>query len=300
MRFLSSAALAVLLASTVTLAPVQSWAQTSAPAAGAPAAAPAQIKPTTVLATVNGQPITERDLAIAYSQLSDAEKQQPQAQVLPQLLNELINAKAIEIAARKQGVDKNPDVKAAMDSAGNTVLQNALLRQDIGPQLTEDKIKAAYQAQYAGKPGEEEIHARHILVKTQAEAQAIIDQLNKGADFATLAKSKSTDPNATDGGDLGWFKKGDMVPSFSNAAFALKPNQFSQTPVQSPYGWHVIQVLGTRTSTPQTYEQVHDALAQSMEQAALRAELVRLRSGVKVVVFDANGKPVTQEAPAAK
>ena len=308
MRFPTSAALAVLLASTVSLA----YAQTAtiqapsgqAPAGQAPAgqtALPAaeQVKPDTVLATVNGQKITERDLAIAYSNLSDTVKQQPQGQVLPQLLTELINEKAIDIAAVKDGIENNPDVRAEMNAASNQVLQNALLRQDIGPLLTEDKIKAAYTAQYANKPGEVEVHAEHILVKTQPEAQAIIDQLNKGADFATLAKAKSTDPNATDGGDLGWFKKGDMVESFSNAAFALKPGQFSQTPVQSPYGWHVIKVLATRVAPPETYEQVHDALAQSMEQDALRAELTKLRSATKVVVFDQNGKPVPQTAPVA-
>jgi len=294
MRFPTSAALAVLLASTVSLAQAQT---TAAPTAAAGQAQ--QVKPDTVLATVNGQKITERDLAIAYSNLPDSAKQQPQAQVLPQLLNELINEKAIDIAATRDGLQNNPDVRAGMDYAADQVLQTALLRQDIGPQLTEDKIKAAYDAQYAGKPGEEEVHAEHILVKTQPEAQAIIDQLNKGADFATLAKSKSTDPNATDGGDLGWFKKGDMVPAFSNAAFALKPGQYSQTPVQSPYGWHVIKVLGTRVAPPQTYEEVHDTLAQSMEQAAVRAELTKLRTNVKVVVFDQNGKPVPQNPPTA-
>jgi peptidyl-prolyl cis-trans isomerase C len=294
MRFPTSAALAVLLASTVSLAQAQTPAGPSTPAA---APAQEQIKPDTVLATVNGEKITERDLAIAYSNLPDSAKQQPQAQVLPQLLNELINEKAIDLAAIRDGLENNPDVRAGMDYAADQVLQTALLRQDIGPQLTEDKIKAAYDAQYAGKPGETEIHAEHILVKTQAEAQAIIDQLNKGADFSALAKAKSTDPNATDGGDLGWFKRGDMVQSFSDAAFALKPGQYSQTPVQSPYGWHVIKVLGTRVAPPQTYEEVHDTLAQSMEQAAVRAELTKLRSSVKVVVFDQNGKPVPQTSP---
>jgi len=293
MRSLSSVALAALLASTVSLARAQTQP---------PAAAPAgqTVKPDAVLASVNGEKITERDLGIAYAGLSDSVKQQPQQQVLPQLLNELINAKALEIEARKENLQKDPDVKAQMDAASGAVLQNALLRKDLAPQLTEDKLKAIYQAQYAGKPGEEEIHAEHILLKSQADAQAVIDQLNKGADFATLAKSKSTDPNASSGGDLGWFKKGDMVQAFSNAAFALKTGQISQTPVQSPYGWHVIKVLGTRTAAPQTYEQIHDTLAQATEQAALRAELTKVREAAKVVVYDQNGKPVPQNAPAKK
>jgi len=293
MRSLSSVALAALLASTASLAYAQS---STAPAAGQ---TQTSAKPDTLLATVNGQKITERDLGIAYAGLSDSVKQQPQAQVLPQLLNELINAKALEIEARKEGLEKDPDVKAAMDAASGAVLQNALLRREISPLLTDDKLKAAYQDQYANKPGEEEIHAQHILLKTQADAQAVIDQLNKGADFATLAKSKSTDPNASTGGDLGWFKKGDMVQAFSDAAFALKPGQISQTPVQSPYGWHVIKVLGTRVAPPQTYEQIHDTMAQKIEQQALRDDLMKARSAVKVVAFDENGKPIPQNPTSA-
>jgi peptidyl-prolyl cis-trans isomerase C len=301
MRSLKSVALALLLASTA-IAHAQTGKTAAAPAATDAKAAEAKLN--TVLATVNGEKITERDLSIAYAGLSDAVKQQPQAQVLPQLLNELINAKALEIEARKEGLDKDVDVKAQMEASANAVLQNALLRKDLAPQLTEDKIKAAYDAQYAGKPGEQEIHAEHILVKTQDQAQSIIDQLNKGADFATLAKANSSDSTAAQGGDLGWFKKGDMVQSFADAAFALKPGEYSKTPVQSPYGWHVIKVLDTRAAAPATLDQVHDQLAQQMEQDALKAELTKLRGAAKVVVFDENGKPVDQNAaaktPAAK
>ncbi len=288
MRPLSSAVLAVLLASTVSIA----HAQTKA----APAAASSQTatKPDTVLATVNGEKITQLDLEIAYSQLSDSAKQQLQTTGFGALLNELINAKAIEIQARAEKLDQDPTTKSEMTAAANTVLQNALLRKDISPLLTEDKIKAAYQAQYAGKAGEEEVHAEHILVKTQAEAQGIIDQLNRGGNFEALAKANSSDQSASTGGDLGWFKKGDMVAAFANAAFALKPGTFSQTPVQSPYGFHVIKVLGTRQSAPQTLDQVHDALAQQMEQAALQAELAKLRGAAKVLVADSKGKLVTE------
>jgi peptidyl-prolyl cis-trans isomerase C len=288
MRSLSSAALALLLASTVSLAHAKS------PQA-APGAAP---KADAVLATVDGQKITMRDLNIAYAGLSENVKQQQQGQVLPQLLDELITAKALEIEARKEGLDKNPIVKAQMETAANTVLQNALLSKDIRPQVSEDKIKAAFDAQYAGKPGEPEIHAEHILVKTQAEAQSLIDQLGKGGNFETLAKANSSDQSAAQGGDLGWFKKGDMVQSFADAAFALKAGEYSKAPVQSPYGWHVIKVLEARVSAPPTLAQVHDQLAQQLEQTALRAEFAQVRSTAKVVRFDENGKPIDSAATA--
>ena len=95
----------------------------------------------------------------------------------------------------------------------------------------------------------EEVHARHILVKTEAEAKSIIDQLNKGADFAALAKKYSTDPAAASGGDLGYFSRDDMVPAFSAAAFALKPGQYTKTPVKTQFGWHVIKVVDRRVET---------------------------------------------------
>jgi len=300
MRFPTSAALAVLLASSVSLAQAQTAA---APAAAAGQAQP-QATPATVIANVGGLKITEQDLAQAYSNLPDSAKSQPQ--VVQQLLQELISEKAILVVARREGLDKTPDVRAAIATASaaaaaaeaDQVLQQEFLRKTIGPLLTEDKIKAAYDAQYAGKSGDVEVHAEHILVKTPQEAQAIIDQLNKGADFATLAKTKSTDSGSgAAGGDLGWFKKGEMVPSFSDAAFAMKPGQVSQKPVQSVYGWHVIKVLDTRVDPVPTYQQVHDSLAQSMQQQAVNAELNTVRASVKIVQYDQNGKP--RPAPAA-
>ncbi len=292
MRLVSSVALAALLASSVSVVHAQ---QAAAPAAAQPAAAQPVVKQDTVLASVDGSKITQLDLEIAFSSLSDSAKQQLQTNGFGPLLDELIKAKALENEARKEKLDQDPQVKAQINVATGTVLQNALLKKDISPLVTDDKLKAIYQDKYASKPGEPEIHAEHILLKTQADAQAVIDQLGKGANFEDLAKSKSTDPNASNGGDLGWFKKGDMVPAFSDAAFALQKGQYSKAPVQSPYGWHVIKVLDTRVSTPQTYEQVHDQLAQAAEQAAINAELTKLVAGSKILVLDTKGKLVTEK-----
>ncbi len=127
--------------------------------------------------------------------------------------------------------------------------------------------------------------ARHILVKTQAQAEDIIKQLNKGADFAKLAVKDSIDPGAKNGGELGWFSQTEMVPAFANAAFALKPGQYTKTPVQTQFGWHVILCEGKRTApTPVLDDTLKQQISQSLADAAIKATIADARSKVKIVV----------------
>jgi peptidyl-prolyl cis-trans isomerase C len=185
-----------------------------------------------------------------------------------------------------------------MTSASDRALQSALIQKEVGPSLDESKIRAKYDAEYAGKPGEEEIHARHILVKTEAEAKDVIAKLKAGADFATLAKEKSTDPAAASGGDLGFFKSGDMLPEFSATAFSLKAGQYSDKPVQTRYGWHVVKVEERRSAPTPAYEAVHDDLRQQMIQDGITKTVVAARGLVKVERFNPDGSPMAP-APAA-
>jgi peptidyl-prolyl cis-trans isomerase C len=177
------------------------------------------------------------------------------------------------------------------------VLQNAVLSREIAPSVTDAALKAKYDAEIANKPGEEEVHARHILVDNEEAAKKIIDELNKGADFATLAKANSKDPAAQNGGDLGFFKKADMVPEFADVAFALKPGQISQTPVKTQFGWHVIKVDETRTAPPPTFDQAKEELRQQIIQAGVRKVLDKARVGLTVVKFNMDGTPMTAATP---
>jgi peptidyl-prolyl cis-trans isomerase C len=162
----------------------------------------------------------------------------------------------------------------------------------VRPQLTEEAIKAKYDADYAGKQGESEVHARHILVPDEATAKKIIAELKKGGDFAALSKQYSKDPAAAaQGGDLGYFKKSDMVPEFAQVAFTLKDNEISPEPVKTQFGWHVIQVLGHRVDKPPTFEEERDKLRQTMAQAAIQKELETARNAVTVVRFNQDGSP---------
>jgi peptidyl-prolyl cis-trans isomerase C len=244
-----------------------------------------------VVATVDGQAIHLSDVSDAAKQLPEEYRNMPRPTLYPLLLDQLIDRKAVAIVARKDGLANDPEVKREMERAEDAALQNALLTRDITPLVTEAAVKAQYEKEYAGKPGEQEVHAAHILVPTEEEAKAVIADLDKGADFAAEAKAHSKDPGAANGGDLGWFKEGDMLPEFSKAAFALKDGQITQDPVKTRYGWHVIKLEGRRTAPPPSFEQARDEIRQTMIQESLRKVLADARGQVKVERFNPDGTP---------
>jgi peptidyl-prolyl cis-trans isomerase C len=271
----------------------------------APAPAPAQTDPDPVLATVNGQPIHLSDVKEATSTLPPQARGMPPQQLYPMLLEQLIDARALLIQAQRTGLDKDPDVQRSMQAAQERALETALLNKVVRPQVSDEAVKARYDQDIAGKTGEVEVHARHILVGDEATAKKIIAELKKGADFAALSKQYSKDPGAAQqGGDLGFFKKTDMVPEFSAVAFSLKDGEVSPTPVKTQFGWHVIQVTEHRTSQPPSFEQERDELRQQMVQAAVQKEVAQVRAAVKVEKFNPDGTPVkatdTAEPPPAK
>jgi peptidyl-prolyl cis-trans isomerase C len=300
-------ALTVAALSTASLATLGVQAALAAQPPKAQPAPPAgkgtQPSPTTVIATVNGSPILMSDVAAAAQQLPPQTVQSMPPQVLMgRLVDMLISRKALLIQAKKQGLDKDPTIAHQMQAAADQVLSTAALQKAVLPKLNEEAVKAQYDKEYAGKPGEEEVHARHILVDSEAKAKDIIDQLNKGAKFEDLAK-KYGDPKdaaTANGGDLGWFKKGDMLPEFSDVAFKLKPNEYTKTPVHTHYGWHVIQLLETRTAQPPTYDQVHDQIKQQLGQQDVQAVLKQARDAAKIQLFNPNGTVMTPTAAPAK
>jgi len=289
-----------LLTTAVTVATLSSAALTGPVWAAGPKPAPTPAPsgtPTasTVVATVNGDPIRMADVAAAAQQIpQQMQGQIPPEKLFPLLIEQLVNGRAVQIQARKQGLDRDPKIAHQMQAAADQVLQSAALQAAVFPLVTEDAIKTQYDKEYAGKPGETEVHARHILVDTQAKAQDIIKQLDAGAKFEDLSKKfgDPKDPSSQQGGDLGFFKKGDMLPEFSNVAFSLKPNEYTKTPVHTRYGWHVIQVLETKVSQPPTYDQVHDEIKQELIRTDAKAFIAQARAQVKVQLFNANGTAV--------
>jgi peptidyl-prolyl cis-trans isomerase C len=271
---------------------------------GGPASA--QTDPDPILAKVNGQAIHMSELKAAAETLPPQARQMPPQQLYPLLLDQLIDAQALLLQAKKTGLDKDPEVERTMQMAADRALESSLLNKVVRPQVTDEAVKARYDQQYAGKTGEEEVHARHILVGDEATAKKIIAELKKGGDFAALSKQYSKDPSAAQqGGDLGFFKKTDMVPEFADAAFALKDKDITPVPVKTQFGYHVIQTLEHRTAAAPPFEQVRDELRQQMVQAAVQKEVAAARGEVTVERFNMDGSPVkatdtAEPPPAAK
>ena len=189
----------------------------------------------------------------------------------------MVDTQVLALEARKKASTRTPPCSAAAGGAGPGAGLR-LLEKEVGPQVTEAAVKARYDKDIAGKPAVQEVHARHILVADEATAKKIIAELKKGGDFAALSKQYSKDPGAAQqGGDLGLFKKGDMVPEFSDAAFALKDKEVDPTPVHTQFGWHVIQMLEHRTAPPPTSSRRSEELRQKMIQEAVQKAVAQAR-----------------------
>jgi peptidyl-prolyl cis-trans isomerase C len=279
------------------LSPVMAQVAPAAPAPAAPAPAAAPADP--IIAKVNDRPIRQSDVKAAAESLPENARGMPPQVLLPMLLDQVIDGQALLIEARKQGLDKDPIVSRQMTDASDRALQSALIGRQVGPGLTEEAVRARYDRDIAGKPGEEEVHARHILVTDEDTAKKIVAELKKGGDFAALAKKYSTDPSgAAQGGDLGFFRQTEMVPEFAAAAFAMKPGEISQVPVHTQFGWHVIKLEERRTAPPPSFEQSHDEIRQKMIQEGVTAVIAKARDGVKIERFNMDGTVAKPPAPA--
>jgi peptidyl-prolyl cis-trans isomerase C len=291
--------LAALALCASSLSPLISWAQTSpAPAAGDAASPAASPSPDTIIAKVGPDTIRYADLQDAMQTLPDQLRQLPPTMIYPMLLDQLVDRDVIVLAAKKEKLQDDPKVAHAIQRATDMALQNALLSREIQPLLSPEAIQARYDKEYAGKQGDEEVRASHILVATEQEAKDIIAQLKNGADFAELAKKTSTDPSAKENsGELGWFKKADMLPEFSDAAFALKPGEITQEPVHTRFGYHVIKLEERRTAPPPTLDEVRDQIRQQIIQEGVAKVLADAKQGVAIQRFNLDGTPIP-DAPA--
>ena len=235
-----------------------------------------------VLATVNGQEITKRELDFATLELAPVLKRIPPSQRDEAVLNAIIDLRLLSNAARADGMEDSDDVKTRLRWLHNRALRDAYVDQKIMQSVSDADLEARYKQVIGDQPPETEARARHILVKTRDEAMALIKQLDDGADFATLAKTHSTGPSGPRGGDLGYFGKGRMVPAFEQAAFALKTGQHTPEPVQTRFGWHVIKVEDLREQPKPAYEAVKEQIRESIAGERLQAHVAELRSKAKI------------------
>ncbi len=241
-------------------------------------ASPASAK---VLATVNGRPITDEDLKIATEDLGPSLPAQLQGKARETyLLDFLIDGALVAQKAQADHLDKTKDFADRVAYYHEKLLMEALLGQVAKAALTDAALKKTYDDAKAAQKPETEIHARHILVATDADAEAVIKRLKAGEDFAKVAKEVSKD-TGSDGGDLGWFTKDKMVAEFAEAAFKLEPGQLS-SPVKSPFGWHVIELEGKREKPFPTFDEVKDQVSRYVVQKAQGELVTELRKGAKI------------------
>ena len=278
MKFGNSIAAAVLIASATLAA--SAFAQTPAPAKKPVAPAPAAA----------ARPASAGDIAVPAEQLDLILKErlaqgQPDTPELRAVLrDELVNRELFMRAAKAKGIDRAPAMKTQMQVASDSILIRAYINEYLTANpVTDDVLKKEYETIKAGL-GDKEYRARHILVEKKDEAENIIKQLQGGAKFEELAKANSKDPGSKDnGGDLDWAVPSNFVKPFSDALIALQKGKYTPTPVQSPFGFHVIQLDDTRDAKAPAYDEVKPQLAQRLQGQVIEKHLAELRvkAGVK-------------------
>jgi len=246
-----------------------------------------------VLAKVNGSEIRQSDVTLAEEELAPSLAQMDPAAKKDNVLSFLIDLKIVAKAAEDKKLENTDDFKKRLAFTRSRLLMDSLLATEGKSATTDDSMKKVYEEASKQITGEQEVHARHILVESEDEAKAVKEELNKGADFAELAKKKSKDPGASDGGDLGFFTKDQMVPEFSAVAFALEPGKVSD-PVKSQFGWHVIKVEEKRSRQAPAFDQVKGQIETYVTRKAQADYVAKLREAAKVERMDKPAEPAAK------
>ncbi len=244
-----------------------------------------------VVAIVGGEELRMSQVVMLHNQLPQQYRQIPLPMLFPQLVNQLVDRKLLADAAAKNGIEENEEYRQRMAFLREALLQETYIANLIETQITEERLKADYEKMIAEMPPVEEVRARHILVKEEEDAKAIIKEIEAGADFAETAKAKSTGPSGPNGGDLNFFKREQMVKPFADAAFAMKPGDVSKQPVKTQFGWHIIKVEERREGTPPSFAESVDELRTKGARQIVTAMLEKLRGSTEVQTFDIEGKP---------
>lgn len=244
-----------------------------------------------VLATVNGLEITEGDLALTMEQFA-TELQGASVDAARQVaLRYLVELKMLVGAAQAAKVDQLDAYTSRLQFLQEQALRETYLTEEITKSITDADLQAAYEAEIADFTPVEEISARHILVETEEEAKAIIADLDGGADFAATASEKSVGPSKVQGGSLGYFGRGQMVPAFEAAAFEMDLGAHSSEPVQTQFGWHIIKLEDKRETQPPALETLRDQLVNTLRRSKYQDKVQELTAAADVVYLDGSLKP---------
>lgn len=248
-----------------------------------------------VVATVNGEEIRRNEVIDAIRRMPQQIQQMPPEILIPAIAERLVDSRLMAARGYAENLQENEEVMARVADAEREIVQGFWIEQAISSRITEEAVAAAYAEMLAANPPAEEISARHILVETEDEGKALIERLKGGEDFVALATEASIGPSGPTGGDLGYFTKDQMVPTFADAAFAMDSGAFSDVPVQSQFGWHVILVEDRRMTPAPGLEEVREQLEGGLADEVFREIVAELREGADIVVFGPNGE--VPEAP---
>ena len=240
-----------------------------------------------VLVRVDGHDITETDVRFAAIEIGPELGKVPPEQQARVLIEYLIENTLMAAAGEKESLGAGASFDARLAYYRNRALRDAFFEKNIGAAADEAVARKFYDDQAAKVPPQEEVHARHILVKTKEEAHQVIELIANGDAFETVAKEKSQDPGSgANGGDLGYFVRGQMVKSFEDAAFALKPGEMTKEPVESQFGFHIIKVEEKRMHQLPPFDQVKARIMSGLLQQKAQEVLGGLRTSAKIEVLD--------------
>ena len=263
----------------------------------APASADAQsvrdrLAKDVVIATVDGQQILSSQIVQAFQQLPRKHRQRGLRAAYGQLLEELINGRLLTIHGRLNNLAGDPEVKTAVKVAEDSIIGRVYLNRLVKQSITEEKLKARYDELAKKTPSLPEVRARHILVSTENEAKEVVKMIKGGQPFAEVAKVHSKDPAAPQGGDLGYFRRSDMVKPFADRAFAMKPGEMTETAVKTEFGWHIIKVEDRRNSSIPPFAQVRRQITRDLGRLLTVEILTSARGAAKIERFTLEGQPL--------
>jgi peptidyl-prolyl cis-trans isomerase C len=236
----------------------------------------------TVVARVGDTEITMGHVVTIREQLPQQYQQLPDDVLFEGIVNQLVDQHLLSLGVTEAELSKRAQLQLDNELRGLKANQRVMMM--LQETVTDKEVQEVYDATYANAEPEKEYNASHILVETEEEAQALIAELEGGADFAELAKEKSTGPSGPNGGQLGWFGKGTMVPEFQNAVEEMETGEVAG-PVQTQFGWHVIKLNETRDKEPPSLDDVKAEIVGQLNQEAIEALLEELREDAVVEVM---------------
>lgn len=240
----------------------------------------------TVVATVNGQDITVGHMIVLREGLPEQYQSLPDDVLFDGILEQLVQQTVLSQKADEPG----PVVELQLENEKRTLLAGTAMKSLIDDQMTDEAIQTAYDEKFADAEPTKEFNASHILVESEDEAKALVTELEGGADFAALAKEKSTGPSGPNGGELGWFGPGMMVKEFEDAVIGMEPGTVS-APVQTQFGWHVIRLNETRMQDAPPLEEVRAEIADELQQKLIADTLATLTDEAEITRNEAEIDP---------